>query len=441
MVVIIYHVGILLVPGKEGSVMLKQPHIALCIALALLLQPGSTNTRKLVQNGKWDYEKQVTKTEGAFTYHAYFSKDRKEAWIYETSINGNKEHSILQIPEKINGSTVTCIGFEKDEDLYKNLFGAYEEPYHDSHGSTGETRGIKKITIPDSVSVIHSTAFCGMTGLKEVTIPANVRELKDFVFYGCTSLETLNLPDAMDKIDVSALRGCPKLKKIKISSNNKTFTTKGKFLLERKGNALIYAMPYKGKMRIPEGVKILRQNAFINSSPKEVYIPASVKKIEKFTFGTLSINEGCKIKNVKVSSKNKVFAREGQCIYNKKEKSLSVAVLNNKGVLKIPDKIENLTNTYSIVNYTSDGKYFKKVVFPKKLKTVTVPAFSAITDVRRVYFTGKKPPVIKNKLEYYASLPVFTDIYVPADSDKIYKEWYKKYDCLDYVDNWHTFNP
>lgn len=420
---------------------MKQLNIVLCIVMAFLLQYNSAKARNSGQDNIWDYKKQVTKTEGAFTYHAYLSQDGKEAWIYEAGINADKKHNVLEIPERIGASTVTCIGFERDGDLYKNLFGAYAEPYHDADAGTELASGIENIIIPDSVKVIHSAAFCGMDGLKEIKIPENVRELMDYVFYGCHRLETLILPGGMDKIDISSLRSCPKLKKIKFSSGNKKFVVKGKFLIERKGNVLIYAMPCKGKMDIPAGVQAIRENSFINSSPEEVNIPASVTEIEKFAFDTLSVNEGCKIKDVTVERKNKVFARAGQCIYNKKEKSLTVAVLNNKGVLKIPDKIENLTNTYSIVNYKGEGKYYKKVIFPKTLKTVTVPAFSVISDARKVYFTGKRPPVVKNVVENYASLPVFTDIYVPAASDGIYKKWYKKYNCDDYVDHWHTFNP
>ena len=38
-----------------------------------------------------------------------------------------------------------------------------------------------------------------------------------------------------------------------------------------------------------------------------------------------------------------------------------------------------------------------------------------------------------------ASLPVFTDIYVPRDSNPKYKDWNKKYNDWDYIDKMYKY--
>lgn len=413
-------------------------------ALSIPLWFSSTAAQAAKKETKWDYDKQITETKGAFTYHAYISKNKKNAWIYKIDIHEEKEHSVLSIPELLDGKIVTRLGYtmdaekEPDVDYILNLFGTPVEDYHNWDGSSEEINDIKTLIIPDSVNKIQSAAFSGMDSLKTITLPDDVKTIESILFYGCGQLKTVQLPKKLKKLNANAFRDCPKLRSLKLSSKNKTYQIKKQCVIKKKSKTLTYVLPFGKKVDIPDGVKKIKTYAFNNCISPAVDIPASVTEIEFAAFHQTRSKQNIKIKNISVSGKNKVYAKDGQCIYNKKNKSLSVAIVNNKGTLKISDKVKNLTYTYSMVNCDTEEKSLKKVVFPKYLKTVSVPAFSLLSEAKKVYFTGKKPPKIKNEIEYYSSLPIFTDVYVPSSSEADYREWYEKYNCDDSVYHWYT---
>ncbi len=121
---------------------------------------------------------------------------------------------------------------------------------------------------------------------------------------------------------------------------------------------------------------------------------------------------------------------------------LAVAVPDENGCLYISDKVEELANAHSLVNCELYKKaYLKKVVLPKTLKSVVAPSFSDLGRSEKVYFTGEEPPKVKKRIEGTASLPIFTDVYVPAGYSKVYRAWYKKNHCGVDRRRWHTFDP
>lgn len=60
---------------------------------------------------------------------------------------------------------------------------------------------ITKITLPPSVRVIDSGAFCECEKLTEIVIPEGVEEFGAFVFQGCRSLKKIELPDSVSSLD------------------------------------------------------------------------------------------------------------------------------------------------------------------------------------------------------------------------------------------------
>lgn len=415
------------------------------LAVFVPLWFGSTGVQAEKEETAWDYDRQIVETDGAFTYHAYISNNEKNAWIHKIDIDTKEEHSTLSIPELLDGKIVTRLGYtmdaekEPDSDYIPNLFGVAVEDYHNVDGSSEEVKGIETLVIPDSVNMIQTAAFSGMDSLKTVQIPDDVESVESIIFYGCDQLKTVQLPKNLKELNASAFRGCPKLRNLKLSAENKTYQIKKQCVIEKKSKTLTYVLPFGKTVDIPDGVKRIKTYAFNNCVSSTIKIPASVTEIEDAAFHQTGSKQNTKIKNVAVSKKNKVYAKDGQCIYNKKNNSLSIAIVNDKGKLKISDKVKKLVNTYSMVNCDTEENSLKKVTFPKYLKTVSVPAFSLLSNAKKVYFTGKKPPEIKDEIEHYSPLPIFTDVYVPDRSKADYQKWYKKYDCYKFVDHWYTY--
>ncbi len=431
--------------------------ILLCTAIALAAVCKTTEV-KAAEGTDWNYSQQINETDGAFTYHAYLSVDETEAWIHKIEIDKKKTHSTLEIPKKLGNKSVTRIGFtyeaydnSNSEDdggaYYKNLFDEFEDIYYGTDGSNQAINGIKKITLPESVEIIQPGTFSGMDYIKEITIPSKVTVIDEEIFYGCDRLQTIQLPAGLKEMHITAFEGCKKLNSLKLSKKNPIYRIKNHCIIEKQSNALIYTLPCKGSLKIPNEIKEIRRYALGSCTSSTVNIPASVIKIEGDAFHKANrrpYNGNKKIKNVTVSKKNKTFAKDGQCIYRKKDKSLAVAIPDDNGKLVLSEKVEKLTDTYSMVNCDTWYKRLEKVVFSKNLKYVEVPAFSQISEAKKVYFMGKKPPKVvrpEGAPEHEAALPIFVDVYVPKDAAKTYKKWYKKYDGYSYVDGFHTFDP
>lgn len=417
--------------------MKKRLPFVLCALMAVLFIFGMTDIK--AANVKWNYKKTIEQKKGSFTYRAIVSKNGKEAWIYNISINKKKNPHKLSIPEKLKGKTVTCIGscdkIQKPDDWTLNIFGSSVERFHNYPGRTSK---IKQIKIPKTVMVIQPTTFSGMTSIKKITIPKKVKELKKETFYGCTSLETVILPTGLEELDAAAFQDCPSLKNLKLSLSNKTYQIKDNCVITKKKMELVYVLPTGQPLNIPEGTKVIKEYAFNNASSPVVNIPASVNRIEGNAFAAELQGTNGKIKDVTVSDDNAMYAKDGQCIYNKMNKSLSVAIANEAKDIRISDQIERIDETINVVNIDLDEESCEKLIFPATLRSVRVPAFNYI-HARKVYFLASNPPYVENSIEDYASLPIFTDIYVLKDSLGVYQEWYKANDVDDCVYNWYTF--
>lgn len=380
----------------------------------------------------WDYEKELTETQDAFIYHAIPSKDGKEAWIYEISVRPAKDYSTLYIPEMLGDKKVTCIGYtykknpDDDGDGFLNILGYSVEPFHDVDGGYAMPR-IFSVALPDSLKVIQPGAFSGFNHMREIKLPPQVAAVEKHVFYGCDILEKVKLPDNLRRLESSAFEDCPKLKKLTLSSSNQNYQIKSGCVITKKDKALVFTFSKKKTLNIPSGVKILKEYALSECVSATVNIPASVTKIEARVFHQTYGHQNKKVKNVTVSKKNKVYAKDGRCIYHRKDQTLAVAIPDKNGVLHISEKVRHLTDSYSLVNCDTYEKWLEKVVLPKQLKTITHRGDNPLlTKTRSVYFTGSTPPKVKLG-ENMALFMGYTSIYVPKASYNKYKKWFKKY--------------
>ena len=74
--------------------------------------------------------------------------------------------------------------------------------------------GIKKVIIPDTVSMICSSAFKYMRDLEEVEVLGAVKVIPRDCFYNCTKLKKVTLSPYIEKIEEHAFQGCNSLQKI-----------------------------------------------------------------------------------------------------------------------------------------------------------------------------------------------------------------------------------
>jgi len=102
-----------------------------------------------------------------------------------TAYVGKKQ--IVNIPPRIEGMTVTRIG--------DNAF-EYDEAWGYSD--------IIKVTIPNTVTSIGSTAFSMCTSLASITIPASITSIDFGAFNFCQSLTSITIPASVTSVDTGA---------------------------------------------------------------------------------------------------------------------------------------------------------------------------------------------------------------------------------------------
>lgn len=87
-------------------------------------------------------------------------------------------------------------------------------PLYYAHHLFLNGKELNKLAIPNSVTSIGSSAFCGCSGLTSVTIPDNVTSIGGDAFYGCSSLISITIPNSVTYIGDGAFRKCSGLKDV-----------------------------------------------------------------------------------------------------------------------------------------------------------------------------------------------------------------------------------
>ena len=103
----------------------------------------------------------------------------------------------VTIPSSLDGHAVSRIGMK----------------------SFGWRINIKRLTIPQSVTVIDDGAFMGCVRLSGIEMPEGVTTIGEEAFRGCSSLTGLHLPDTVTAIGSRAFEGCSNLSEIRIPDN------------------------------------------------------------------------------------------------------------------------------------------------------------------------------------------------------------------------------
>lgn len=135
--------------------------------------------------------------------------------------------------------------------------------------------------IPDSVQTIGKEAFSDSVYLETVSIPDSVKKIEYHAFYDSQSLEMVEIPASVEVIGNNVFDACYSLEAINVSSENATYSSVDGVLFSKNGTELIYYPATKvTAYTIPDGVKTIKENAFLFSNVDTFVIPKSVTVIE-----------------------------------------------------------------------------------------------------------------------------------------------------------------
>ena len=179
---------------------------------------------------------------------------------YRTSSNNSCApwcEKIQNITRLIVGDGVTTLG---DDILYYSYYD--DSGYHYFHSNLCE------VELPDGLSYIGKSAFCGSPELTKVKIPSTVTKIEQSAFSGCTGLKEIELPPQLEEVGYSSFYGCSGLTEITIPSSVKTIRS-GAF-------EKCYSLE---SVTLSEGIGEIGTEAFEYTKLKSLNIPKSVKKL------------------------------------------------------------------------------------------------------------------------------------------------------------------
>lgn len=121
-------------------------------------------------------------------------------------------------------------------------------------------------------SIAHS-AFKDLKHIKTVHIPDGLKSIGGDAFFGCDSILIINIPNSVTTLGALAFYGCKGVKELILSQNLKEIPS------------ACFVATEISRLNIPEGVEVIRLDAFAHCSYiKEIKLPSTVKHLERGVF-------------------------------------------------------------------------------------------------------------------------------------------------------------
>lgn len=341
-------------------------------------------------------------------YEGYCSEDGKSFWLsgIDLSLDDDLSPDALkkvEIPEKIDGMTVTRVSPFSPDSAEPNLFLECHRKRELNSDNFSQLCGqyVEELILPDSVTEIGQKTFQYMPALKKVVLPAGLKEMGSLVFSGDNSLEEISLSASVSDLKVDTFQGADNLKSISIDSKNTVFSARENGIYSADGKTLYIVYGSK-------------KNTFVIDSKVE-YIKDVQKKSRTNYVGPLL--RGYK---VSVDGKNKTYGFKSGCVYLKKTGELLYCTNNNKN-LKLPACIKKLTQKSCFIN-----PYMNSITLSKNMKTLDGLCICAEESfLKKIIFTSAKPVKIKHAdfLDRYNPMTLV----VPKKQVKQYKKQVEGY--------------
>lgn len=247
---------------------------------------------------------------------------------------------------------------------------------------------IKQVVIKKGVTNVGDMAFENCTNLVKVTLPSTITVIEDEAFRRCTNLKTINIPNKVTSINSYAFSECSSLKKITLPSSLKTI---GMCAFEYSGLTSIVIPPtltstngyafcecdslQTATIGVGTGSFELQYEDFYGcDNLKTVKIGNAVKSIGRLTF------MGCKnLSNLTIGDKVEViYGRAFSGCTSLKE-------------VFIPHSVKRLDRESWGYGPFADCTSLEKVVIGKGMESITPKAFYNCPAIKKVYFCGDAP--------------------------------------------------
>ena len=219
----------------------------------------------------------IVETKAAEDASGYSYDIQEDGTARVTGYKGSETE--IEIPSRIDGYLVTCIGSEWMGTGWNNLTSIkLPDSITRIEGSTFfRCWKLKNIEIPNGVTSIGYGAFDGC-GLTNIILPDNLTSLGDSAFSGCRSLTSINIPKGVTNIGGSTFSGCANLVDITIPDE-----------VTNIGSYAFSGCTSLTSIKLPAHLASINEGCFQNcSSLTSIMLPGKVTSVGMWAFSECS---------------------------------------------------------------------------------------------------------------------------------------------------------
>lgn len=153
-----------------------------------------------------------------------------------------------------------------------------------SYESAIDESFVREVVLPETLKSIKGIKNCER--LEKIVMPESVEHIGMFALVGCPQLKELYIPKNVKTIDGALLAGCSSISKIKVSEENKYFTSVDGVVYTKDLKKLVAYPCGSGRTmyNVLEGTEELSFGAFMDSDIEDLVLPDSLKVIEDYCF-------------------------------------------------------------------------------------------------------------------------------------------------------------
>ena len=314
-------------------------------------------------------------------------------------------------------------------------FAAFAESADSDFEIDGTTlvkyKGFKDVvTVPDGITEIGESAFCGSTATK-IILPETLEEIRSYAFGNCYNLKEITLPASLTNLEYEydeqysdpIIQACvfgnnEKLEAINVAEGNANYTSIDGVLFTADGKKLLYYPAGKNRYKsyaIPEGTEEIGYSAFSGVSLSSIELPSTLTTLHD-EGGDFSCISG--LKEITVNSDKSCFYSVDGVLYQHNG-TLVLYPASKKGeVLKKEDFPRGLTNIGAFA--FQGNEYLKTIELPNTIHSVDWMAFMGAHSLESVTFPAATDFISGYAFSYCQNLKKVTlpgqYVYFPEDS-------------------------
>ena len=292
-------------------------------------------------------------------------------------------------------------------------------------------KGFKDVvTVPDGITEIGESAFCGSTATK-IILPETLEEIRSYAFGNCYNLKEITLPASLTNLEYEydeqysdpIIQACvfgnnEKLEAINVADGNANYTSIDGVLFTADGKKLLYYPAGKNRYKsyaIPEGTKEIGYSAFSGVSLSSIELPSTLTTLHD-EGGDFSSIKG--LKEVTVNSDKSRFYSVDGVLYQHNGTLVLYPASKEGEVLKKEDFPRGLTNIGAFA--FQGNEYLKTIELPNTIRSVDWMAFMGAHSLESVTFPAATDFISGYAFSYCQNLKKVTlpgqNVYFPEDS-------------------------